>query len=372
MKNNDRLRIHIVHVGHGDCVLIEMPDLVNAGVRRVRFGMVDAGGMDADVKDKPLGYLKAFLECRLGSGWGPEDFVFEFLCLTHPHEDHYKGLLTILRGLENKDPRCLPLEFWDSGFRYNTARYLNVLEYLHAHRAIQFIRVTSGTEFHYGEVEVMVLAPSVDMRNRYDTYGVNLNDASIVLRIRHGNGVAILSGDAHFDAWGKVCEEFPRKKHLIYPPVMVHGQLKPDKRDPNHEDLVLESREDQLKCQLLKVAHHGSKNGTSYEYLDKLDPIHFAIPCDKDAWYQSSSRTRSWKGKFPHPVTRLAIGEQAGFYNASSSQIPAPDAKRNRVGLTSLEGTMIYTVTSGGTVRRRDLCEARGTVVSAQTLGGVL
>ena len=166
MKKNDRLRIHVVHVGHGDCVLVEMPDLVEEDndVRRVRFGMVDAGGMDADVKDKPLKYLKTFLECRLGSGWGPDDFIFEFLCLTHPHEDHYKGVLTLLRGLEEKGPRCLPREFWDSGFRYNTARYLKVLEYLHNHRAVQFVRVTSGTEFHYGETVVMVLAPSVDMR----------------------------------------------------------------------------------------------------------------------------------------------------------------------------------------------------------------
>ena len=61
MRNNDRLRIHVIHVGHGDCILIEMPDRAGAGGRQVRLGMVDAGGMDADVKDKPLGYLTALL-----------------------------------------------------------------------------------------------------------------------------------------------------------------------------------------------------------------------------------------------------------------------------------------------------------------------
>jgi len=56
MKNNDRLRIHIVHVGHGDCVLIEMPEVDTDG-RRAKFSMVDAGGTDAEIKGKPLSYL---------------------------------------------------------------------------------------------------------------------------------------------------------------------------------------------------------------------------------------------------------------------------------------------------------------------------
>ena len=46
MRRNDNLRIHVVNVGHGDAIIIELPDATENGNRVPRFGLVDAGGED--------------------------------------------------------------------------------------------------------------------------------------------------------------------------------------------------------------------------------------------------------------------------------------------------------------------------------------
>jgi beta-lactamase superfamily II metal-dependent hydrolase len=377
MIRNDKLRIHVINVGHGDSLLVEFPDAGTGQDRKPRFGLVDAGGEDKDVKLKTLDYIQKFIQCRLegdpSSEADAEDYLFEFVCLTHPHKDHLYGMLPLLEAFCGDDfpPGHSPREFWDCGFRYNTLGYLEILRFLRDHPNIKFVRLTSGSELHFGEVEVMVLAPSIDMRNRYDTYGVNVNDASIVLRVSHKKGIAILTGDAHFDTWGKMVEEFPRRKHLTYPPVKVKGKEVPDTRSADRDDIAFLSQENQLGCQLLKVSHHGSKRGTSYEYVEKLAPTNFAISCDKDSWYKA--KHESWVGKFPHPITRLIIGEENDTYSVSSSKIPSVQQLGKSVGITHREGTMIYTVQGNGRVTKASLGDRPArTKVSRAKLGSAL
>lgn len=349
MRYNNTLRIHVINVGHGDSILIEFPD-ENLNGRRPRFGLVDAGGEDQQVRSKTLDYLQSFLEYRLERAPSTDedatDYVFEFICLTHPHSDHLYGMMSVLEGFcaETVPEMMRPRQFWDCGFRYNSVGYLTLLDYLSRHSYVQFIRVASGTEFHYDESDILAVAPSIDMRNRYDTYGVNVNDGSIVLRVSLGRGVAILTGDAHFDSWGKVCEEFPRTRHIIYP---QDNRGRPDMRDPNRDDIAFLNKENQLNCQLLKVAHHGSKRGTSYEYIEKLSPSHFAVSCDQNSEYQLN-----WRHKFPHPITRLIIGEEADLFAANSSQIPDVADLERSTGTTAQLGTLIYRITRGANVTR--------------------
>ena len=365
MRPNDYLRIHVINVGHGDSILVELPDY-RIGGRRLRFGLVDAGGEDSQVRTKTLDYLRTLIEYRLEGAPSTEpaanDYIFEFICLTHPHSDHLFGMKDVLEGFcETGIPAAMrPRQFWDCGFRYNTARYLDLLQYLSDHPEVQFIRVASGTEFHYDEAEILAVAPSIDMRNRYDTYGVEVNDASIVLRVSFGKGVAILTGDAHFDSWGKVCEEFPRTRHISYPP---NSKGEPDMRDPNREEIAFLTKENQLNCQLLKVSHHGSKRGTSQEYVEKLTPSHFAVPCDRNEEY-----AKNWANRFPHPITRLIIGEESGVFDAAGTEIPSVDDLSARTATTAGSGTLVYRISRGGRVRRIPLGDAKQERVSLETL----
>lgn len=357
MIANNNLRFHIINVGHGDGILVEFPDLIENGTRKPRFGLIDAGSEDRTtvVKNKVRDYIERFLTCRLegapSNNQDAEDYVFEFICLTHPHADHLSGLMSVLERFcnANTPEHHKPREFWDCGFRYNTAGYLNILQFLESHPEIQFTRISSGTEFYYNTVQCTVLAPSVDLRNRYDTYGVDLNNASIILKFTKGQVVGILAGDSHFESWGKVSEEFPRKKHMIY--------AANDKRNPDDEDLVFLSEEKQLNCHFLKVSHHGSKNGTSYEYIDELSPKHFAVTCDTNEWYHDHKS--SWEGKFPHPITRLIIGEETDEYDVTSNNIPDFSDMTDRVGMTCQNGTMIYTLLGNRQVTRVDLNDGK-------------
>ncbi|MEE9542921.1 MAG: hypothetical protein V3V95_03975 [Thermodesulfobacteriota bacterium] len=361
MRNNNDLRIHIVHVGRGDFIIVELPDDTKNG-RRPRFGLVDAGTIHGSnaLETKCLKYLEALIEYRLedkpstaAQNPNAKDYIFEFICLTHPHLDHLNMMRAVMEKYCGADvPIAMrPRQFWDCGFRFNTTSYLELLEYLTKRREIQFIRVSSGTEFHYDDAKIMVLAPSVNLRNRYDTYGVDINNASIVLHVSLGKGAAILSGDAHFDNWGTLCNEFPRKKHIYYPPDATK-EMKD--RDPT-EEIAFLSTVDQLKCKLLKVSHHGSKNGTSFEYLEKLDPVHYAIPCDEG------------EDNFPHPITRVAIAHQLGIFDENETKIPNVDDKA-KVATTAGLGTLIYRITKGGYIKRYPLEEERDTRVDVAKL----
>jgi beta-lactamase superfamily II metal-dependent hydrolase len=368
MINNDMLRIHVINVGHGDSILVEFPD-ATAGGRRPRFGLVDAGGEDSQARTKTLDYINTFLTYRLerapSTAPTAQDYDFEFICLTHPHADHLYGMMDVLEHFCDTSipPNMRPRQFWDCGFRYNTVGYLEILNYLAAHPEVQFMRVASGTEFHYDATEVLVVAPSIDMRNRYDTYGVDVNDASIVLRITHGNGVAILTGDAHFDSWGKVCEEFPRKSHITYP---EGTRSNPEMRDPNRDDIAFLSKENQLNCHLLKVSHHGSKRGTSYEYIEKLSPTRFAISCDRNSEYSGN-----WVNMFPHPITRLVIGEESDVFNAAGTTIPSVTDLSQRMATTGDLGTLVYRITRGARITMAALGDTKHARLTADDFANI-
>ncbi|MEM7393897.1 MAG: hypothetical protein AAF492_16280, partial [Verrucomicrobiota bacterium] len=151
-----------------------------------------------------------------------------------------------------------------------------------------FARLSSGSEFEFGEVRISILAPSIDLRNRFDTFGIGKNDASIVMKVQYRDAFIILAGDAEFASWGKITEEFPRTSLINF----SGDALELSERDESTE---------QLNCQVLKVSHHGSKHGSTLEYLERLTPGHVVIPAGSASWY--GKHIKKWKNKFPHPLT---------------------------------------------------------------------
>lgn len=279
MRANDELRLHFVNVNHGDATLIEFPDYGDPST--AHFGVVDFGAKKAVDRGLARDYLEALVEHRRDGD--PEfDFVVEFACVTHPHDDHYGGLKRFMTRFGDR-----VRTFWDCGFRTNSLEYNDVLREVVDSDHTNFVRIGSGSEFEFGETRITALGPSVDLRNRFDTFGVGKNDASIVLRIKFRNSYVILGADAEYAAWGKVTEEFPRVATI----------------DFFDDALGLSEREDtadQLKCDLLKLAHHGSKHGTSLEYLERLRPNRVVIPAGSQTWYQD--HLSNWLGDFPHPL----------------------------------------------------------------------
>lgn len=264
----ESLCVHVLNVGDGDAIVIQFP--VVGGKRK--YAVVDCYS-----SSKTLDYLKKLEAAE------PEPIELEFVCATHPHYDHIAGMPKLLTAYKGRIR-----EYWDSGFRHTSLTAEKIVELISADPKIRFMRVTSGMETKINGVDVSVLAPSIWLRNRYDTYGVDINNASVMLKLEYkapGSStpsVIILGGDAQLPSWSKVLEEYPHYK----------------KTEDPQQKIQLSSPFNPLNCQVLKVSHHGSKHGTALECVEVLDPEYAIVSCSGSSSYG-----------FPHEIALLSIKE---------------------------------------------------------------
>jgi beta-lactamase superfamily II metal-dependent hydrolase len=308
------LVVYILNVGDGDAIVLQFPQLPEDGGSRA-FAVVDSND-----GDKSLDLLS-----KLGAT------ALRFVCATHPHIDHIRGIPKILQRHRGQVE-----ELWDSGFRYTSKTYNRIMKKVES-QGIQFIRPTSGFETFIKGVRVTVLSPSIGLRNLYDTYGVDANNASIVLRIEYPHHPPsdeyptelpsapaaseprtrsiILGGDAQTDAWSRVLEEFP---HL-------------DKDTSTWaRQIVVRKGRQPLLCDVLKVAHHCSKHGINLELAERMGDRYGTGPSHGPDFLVSSCAhgSHSTHG-FPHAVAQEIMREvREPQARAGGSHIPDDDDDR--------------------------------------------
>jgi beta-lactamase superfamily II metal-dependent hydrolase len=290
------LVFHFLNVGFGDNTLVEFP-VDKTGKRS--YGIVDC-------KDfrKTEQYLDSLMNKRPGKS------ELEFVCATHPHADHISGINSFL-----EDEKYQVKEFWDSGFRHKSQTYIKILQSLLL-QGIKLTRVSSGMERYFGKVQVTALAPSIRLRNRYAAYGVDMNNASIVLRFEHhvedvmlmkskeytgnvsleaereaGRSVIVLAGDAEYDSWSYITEEFPRLE-----------------RTDTHNPLV-KKMVNYLACSALKVAHHGSMHSAPLDVYEKMMPEIAVISTEQEESTTHMGSVALTRGLFPHRLAITALQE---------------------------------------------------------------
>lgn len=159
------------NVGDGDAQVILLPTTTPGTQRQVL--VVDAARTGKI--PRLLGALEAAKLVNLQPG--PEDPI-ALVVASHPHQDHIGGMVELLEDFGE-----LVAEFWDPGYFHAIPAYFRMMAALEAHPNIVYAQPTSGLRRWIGEVAVSVLAPSVQLRNRYDSYGTEMNDASISLRL---------------------------------------------------------------------------------------------------------------------------------------------------------------------------------------------
>ena len=98
MLPNAELKIHFINVNHGDATIIEFPDYGG----KARFAVVDFGAKTANERSFARDYLRALVNLRRHND-AELDYVIEFVCVTHPHNDHYGGLTRFMREFANAD-----------------------------------------------------------------------------------------------------------------------------------------------------------------------------------------------------------------------------------------------------------------------------
>jgi competence protein ComEC len=200
--------LHIIDVGQGDAIALR--------TARGRWLLVDAGrawrGGDAG-RTTVVPYLRRR---------GGELVAF---VLTHPHADHVGGAATVVRALR-------PRAYYDAAFAGGGDAYRASL--VAAKAGVRWRRVRPGDSLTIDDATVTFLAPD----SAWTTTLRDPNEASTVLRVRVGSVRFLLTGDA----------------------------------ERGEEAWLLGRGRDDLRADVLKVAHHGSATSTTPAFLAAVRP----------------------------------------------------------------------------------------------------
>ncbi len=281
----------LLNVGDGDLQLFLLPARSD-GTRRAI--VVDVGR---------AGKLPALLETLAGTPLFPsvpdDRYLFPLVVGTHPHDDHISGMPDFLRQF-GQNVR----EYWEPGYWHTTAAYQQTMQFLEdSDPHVQHTQPTSGTTRFVGRVKVVVLSPAVALRRRFDTYGVDLNDASISLKLefpasrveqrgarrryvglRGKTRTFLLGADSLLASWAYVLTDFPEID---------------SRTGPLAEELERELGPDALGAEVFKVPHHASKHGLNLGLVEAVSPSLSLV----------SSVGGGGKYNFPHAVTLDALRE---------------------------------------------------------------
>lgn len=229
--NEKVLRVSFLDVGQGDAIFIQSPDGEQL--------LID-GGPNKKVLSE-LGKVMPF--------W---DRSIDIVIATHPDADHIGGLPDVL-------------ERYDVEYIFDSAVVSDSSIYDVWQRAIQneharYTHLYRGTRVFLDEnIWLDVLYPSrekFENKNpsasldeaRDKSFRINPNEASIIVRLTYGNTCIILTGD-----------------------IERNGEL--------------ELLNDDIDCDVLKIAHHGSKTSTSDAFLQAVSPAIAIISAGKDNRY---------------------------------------------------------------------------------------
>jgi len=212
------LEVDFLDIGQGDSILIKTPQGDDI--------LID-GGPDASVLD------------GLGRNLPFYDRDIELMILTHPHSDHVAGLVEVLKRYEVK-------KVLYTGVLHTSPDYLEWLKII-KEKNIPLEIVKAGDGFQFGTgLHLDILYPFEELTNQKFK---ELNDSSIVSRLVYGQISFLLTGDAPVEVEEKLLDS------------VMAGQLKSD---------------------VLKVGHHGSRYSSSPEFLKAVKPQYAVIQCGKD------------------------------------------------------------------------------------------
>ena len=149
-----------------------------------------------------------------------------YLIATHPHEDHIGGMDNIIKNFEIEN-------------YYKTEDELSIMTYTEIMKALEEKNIVyhipkKGEKFQIGECNFKIIYIEKDKED--------LNDTSMVIRLEYGNTSFLFTADAT-------------------------NQV---------ESEILYSKEN-IKSDVLKVAHHGSSHSNSIEFLNEVNPRYAII-----------------------------------------------------------------------------------------------
>jgi competence protein ComEC len=233
------LHIYMLNVGQGDTTVIITP--------KGNLIIIDA------TRPAKLRDLLNQLGC---------DGNIEHLIVTHPHSDHYSACNNLADNLNIYKATLAP--FWHA-FGMGPPTYHKLIARLESKGtdinflsgysrwypdAIMISSSTGDSIIDSDKPYLELLGPTNDLiRQLEDASSFETNHLSIMSRLTWRNFRIIIAGDAQMENWNNFDEE-----------------------------RLLEE-----KCQVLQASHHGSKNGTQWERIHRLEPNVIIVSSDPES-----------------------------------------------------------------------------------------
>lgn len=254
------LKVNFFDVGQGDAIFLDFFDgnqiLIDGGPDNAIMG-------------------------RLGNAVPFYDRHIDMIILTHPHKDHVFGLIEVLKRYE-VGKVVLPKIDFDSAFYgefLNTIKAKNIpIEYVSDG---DIIKIGDFAEFDFLSPE-----PAEGLQKSFSTgsesFGVSgqdLNDISLVAKFIYGDTAILFTGDAGVDIENKILEKGYN-----------------------------------IRSDILKVGHHGSKYSTSEEFLEEVSPIYSVIQVgQKNRYGHPTEQTLSRLKEYSSQILRNDVNGDVVF-----------------------------------------------------------
>jgi competence protein ComEC len=231
--------LSFIDVGQGDCCLIQ--------TKHNRTILIDGGGSDSSDFDVGENIVIPYI---LDKGISRIDLMI----LSHPHDDHIEGLITILKNLKVKEliisSLIIPNEKYNE--LINIARDKNV----------KITYASFGDNISLDGIRLIVIHPKSPL--------TDINDNSLALIFENEKTRALFTGDISSN---------------------IENNLKIGAID------------------ILKVAHHGSSNSSSLDFISKIKPKLSIISVGENNYGQPNKDVINNLSKFSLPVCTKDYGE---------------------------------------------------------------
>ncbi|MGC9610806.1 MAG: MBL fold metallo-hydrolase [Minisyncoccia bacterium] len=207
--------LYFLPVGQGDSELAILP----GGVKM----LVDGGPPDSSVLN---GLDKIF---------SPRDRYIDMVIMTHPQQDHFGGLVEVLRRYK------IGVFIWNGETGDNPA-VRDLLSVVYENKIPNLV-LAAGDGIKYGGSQMKVLWPQSHIEGK-----ININEDALIFDLESGGMKALFTGDAGEETESEILKVFPES------------------------------------VDVLKVGHHGSKFSSSEDFLSVIRPKVAVIEVGKNTY----------------------------------------------------------------------------------------
>ena len=281
------LKVTFLDVGQGDCIFLQTENGASY--------LTDGGSSSVSKVGKYR--MIPFLKCQGAS-------QIKAVFVSHADSDHYNGIAELLEQAELEGIRVENLVLTDIADECRSEGYEELVE-LAGQNGITVQLLHEGQQLQDGELLFQCLHPSKGYRAE------DLNETSMVLLVTYREFSMLLTGDVQGAGEEHLTQELQDWKEPGVTQMQDVIRISGEEESMEEESMEEQSMEEQsiederieeqieekrpqnkmganhteTELTILKVAHHGSKNSTSEEFLKAANPKLAIISCGKGNRY---------------------------------------------------------------------------------------